>query len=48
VNTFDAKPLHEKLSYSNGETTMQKEVIIVLFGLLAKWTNPTIFPTSPP
>jgi hypothetical protein len=48
VNALDAKPLREKLLNSNRETTMHKEMVIVLFGLLAKWTKPTIFPTSPP
>jgi hypothetical protein len=46
VKTVDAQPFVKKLPHSNLEATMDEEVIVVLFGLLAKQTKPTIVPTT--
>jgi hypothetical protein len=41
-------PLLKKLRNSNGEATMDEEMIVVFFGLLIKRAKPTILPTTPP
>jgi hypothetical protein len=44
---MDAKPLLEKLLYSNGEMTIDEKMVVVFFIFLTKWENATIFPTMP-
>jgi hypothetical protein len=41
-------PLLKKLRNSNGEATMNEEMVIVFFGLLTKRAKPTILPTTSP
>jgi hypothetical protein len=45
---FNAKPLFQELPNPNGEAALDEKVIVVFFGLLAKWAKTTIFPTTLP
>jgi hypothetical protein len=46
VDAMEAKPILEELPNSPGEETMDEEVIIGFFGLLAKGAKATIMPTA--
>jgi hypothetical protein len=44
---MNGKPIPYELTNSNGEAVMNKKVVVVLFGLLAKRAKPIIILTTP-
>jgi hypothetical protein len=48
VQTTNAKPIPKLFPNTNGEAAMDEEVVVALFGLLAKGTKPTIVPPPLP